>query len=296
MGKTKIEWSEMVWNPIRGCTRVSEGCRNCYAERVAARFSGLGEPYHGLAILKNHQPRWTGKVRFIEKHLEDPWRWKKPRMIFVNSMSDLFHEQVSDGWIAKIIWVMSRSPRHIFQILTKRPERMRDFLQRKENWEGSLRNIWWGVSVEDQKTADERIPLLLETPVAIRWVSYEPALGPLKLTRQHEFCPIHSGFCMKTCPTKIGIDWLVCGGESGPGARPMHPDWARNIRNQCFAMNIPFFFKQWGEYDAEGIRTGKKSSGDFLDGHQWRQFPPVLKAMRDVAMAMEAVQSRRVDK
>ena len=201
---TSIEWTDDTWNPTRGCSRVSEGCRNCYAERVAARFSGAGKPYEGLATMTPSGPRWTGKVALIEEHLADPLRWRTPRRIFVNSMSDLFHESVPDEWIDRIFAVMAIARDHTFQILTKRPERMREYLeqvsderdmQRWARWadiakspcaagmfdelDWPLPNVHLGVSVEDQATADARIELLLQTPAAVRWASYEPALGPL---------------------------------------------------------------------------------------------------------------------
>lgn len=219
-----ISWTEETWNPIRGCSRVSEGCRFCYAERVAARFSGIGQPYQGLARIHDvnkvaadgkkylaGEPRWTGEVRFIPEHLEDPLRWKRPRRIFVNSMSDLFHEKVQDEWIDRIFAVMALAPRHQFQVLTKRPERMVAYLRPSSELRGRvlgrawemlghydmkkyhhenimerpfpLPNVWLGVSVEDQKTADERIPLLLQTPAAIRWVSAEPLLSAIDMSK-----------------------------------------------------------------------------------------------------------------
>jgi protein gp37 len=327
--KTKIEWTDATWNPIRGCSRVSEGCRNCYAERTAARFSGLGQPYEGLAksvaVTKDKggeflavlsEPRWTGDVRFIPELLGEPLHWKHPRKIFVNSMSDLFHEKVDVGWIDQIVAAMMVTPQHTFQVLTKRPERMRNYLcnvgarqiephmQRLRAGIGRLdwpwRNIWWGVSVEDQKTADERIPLLLETPAAVRWVSYEPALGPV------DFGPFLIGLSRVTGHALPGthLDWIVAGGESGPGARPAHPDWFRAARDQCQDAGVPFFFKQWGEwipldhwphdergkpYDTEYkpgklylgthrenmtfLRVGKKLAGHVLDEKVWQEFP-----------------------
>jgi protein gp37 len=319
--KTKIEWTDASWNPIRGCSRVSEGCRNCYAERIAARFSGPGQAYEGVAEMRRscgtpgqavhgakEVPRWTGKVRFIEEHLEDPLHWKKPRRIFVNSMSDLFHEKILDKWIHLIFGVMAACPQHIFQILTKRPLRMREWAREVENrvpkagcnpwlvdWPSPtgeprtgkwpLPNVWLGVSVEDQKTADERIPLLLQTPAAVRWISYEPALGPVDLWKY-----TYSDVKMKEHSL---LDWVVCGGESGPGARPMHPDWARSVRDQCAAAGVPFFFKQWGAWISVGQgfcsgkdfrktnskrdgafhRVGKKAAGRLLDGREWNEYP-----------------------
>lgn len=233
-----IAWCEETWNPVRGCSRVSEGCRHCYAERVAARFSGPGKPYEGLAVMKSDGPHWTGKVRLVAAALDLPLRWRKPRRIFVNSMSDLFHKGLTDHEILKVFVTMARARQHTFQILTKQPRRMLEWFLvcaddtvRPLAWAGvpwPLPNVWLGVSVEDQETADERIPLLLQTPAAVRWVSAEPLLGPIEF------------------PTMLRnwIDWLVVGGESGPGARPMHPDWARGLRDQCVAAGVPFFMKQ----------------------------------------------------
>jgi protein gp37 len=245
---TKIQWTEETWNPIRGCSRVSEGCRNCYAEEIAARFSGPGQAYEGLATRINRDARWTGKVRFIEKRLDEPLRWKKPSRIFVNSMSDLFHEKVKDEWIDRIFAVMATAGQHTFQVLTKRPARMADYaqaladgrrglppvwderLRRERHWQGLPPNVWLGVSVEDQATADERIPLLLKTPAAIRWVSYEPALGPVDFSSW----------------LADGVDWIVVGGESGPGARRFDLAWARETIAQCRAAGVAVFVKQMG--------------------------------------------------
>lgn len=255
--KTNIEWTDATWNPIRGCTRVSEGCRHCYAETVAARFSGPGQPYEGLAEFVTRpgsarEARWTGKVAVVETLMDWPLRKRKPLRIFVNSMSDLFHEAVPDEVVDKVFRVMSMARKHTFQVLTKRPERMRRYLtheavQGRISYQGRaiwpLPNVWLGVSVEDQATADARIPILLDTPAAVPWISAEPLLGPLDLT-QYFHAPIDS---------RRGLAWVVVGGESGPGARPMHPDWARSLRDQCAA--VPFFFKQWGEWLDEGEAT-----------------------------------------
>ena len=301
--RSKIEWCDASWNCIRGCSRVSEGCRHCYAERTAARFSGPGQPYHGLATGLNvlSGPQWTGEVRFIPELLEQPLHWRRPRRIFVNSMSDLFHEKVHGDWIDAIWGVMAKCPQHTFQILTKRAERM-DALMRHYP---PLPNVWLGVSVEDQKTADARIPLLLHTPACVRWVSYEPALGPVDF----------SAWPKRVWLRVVGddgaadrgrIDWVVAGGESGLGARPAHPDWFRQARDQCQAAGVPFFFKQWGEWlhatqmnhafsDLEldrltfktvcrdtgkgdlYFRVGKKRAGALLDGIAWREFPPAVR-------------------
>ncbi len=314
--KSKIEWTDATWNPIRGCSRVSEGCRNCYAERQAARFSGRGQPYEGLAervpVTKDtggkfpqvlSEPRWTGAVRLAKDQLELPLHWQKPRKIFVCSMSDLFHEKVPDEWIDRIFWIMEQVEWHTFQILTKRAQRMLAWHRR---WTGGgkrfpqsatrsiLPNVWLGVSVEDQKAADQRIPLLLQTPAAVRWVSYEPALGPLDLDGY-----LGRDIRVAEDVTGDGLDWVVCGGESGPGARPMQPDWARSVRDQCKAAGVPFFFKQWGAWAWQSqitkplkvrdrtktldldqrslcqraIAIGKKAAGRLLDGREWNEFP-----------------------
>lgn len=332
--KTEIAWTTSTWNPITGCTRVSPGCVHCYAERFAHRFSGPGQRYEGLTVLANGHPSWTGKIQFNEEALLLPLRWKKPRMIFVNSMSDLFHENVTDEMRDRIFAVMALCPQHTFQVLTKRPERMLRYLtadraslyerwlrrcgeiQRKSTQAGSILfetinertapppNVWMGVSVENQAAADERIPLLLQTPAAKRFISAEPLLGPVTLFDASEGvlrgpAVIVSVGTTPSTPSQppegyddsySGLDWVICGGESGPGARPMHPDWARSLRDQCQAAGVPFFFKQWGAWlpsmqdgtpgdnqeincSDQPVRVGKKAAGALLDGKQWHQFP-----------------------
>lgn len=262
-GKTKIEWTDASWNPIRGCSRVSTGCINCYAESIAARFSEPGQPYNGLAHFVTypggeHEARWTGEVRFIEERLMDPLRWRKPRRIFVNSMSDLFHEKIPDKWIDRIFSVMALCPQHIFQVLTKRPERMRDYIRvwferlaindvfidhptgRTRfadliDWSllpSILPNVWLGTSCENQETTDERIPFLLQTPAAISFISAEPLLGPIDIQRFLEE------------PTRLS--WVIIGGESGSGARPFHVSWANQIIEQCVTAGVACFVKQLG--------------------------------------------------
>jgi protein gp37 len=344
--RTAIEWTDATWNPLRGCARVSEGCRNCYAEVMAARFSDPGQWGHGLATRValpggGIDHRWTGKVILVEDHLDQPLRWKKPRRIFVNSTSDLFHESVPDDWIDRIFAVMALAPQHTFQVLTKRPERMRAYFTYDDGFgrwgfiehrarqmihrlgrpqprgktlahfgESNMPHVWLGTSIEDQPTADARIPHLLETPAAVRFVSAEPLLGPLVL---HSRVCRETGSC-STCPACLGgLDWVICGGESGPGARPMHPDWARSMRDQCQAAGVAFFFKQWGEWapcemapagasavkavdfsgrvlaGVEAIgggiapvemmsRLGKGAAGRLLDGREWNQMPGVRDA------------------
>ncbi len=335
--KTGIAWTDATWNPLRGCTRVSSGCENCYAEKVAARFSGPGLPYEGLAT--RGPARWTGKVRLAEKHLDDPLRWRRPRRIFVNSMSDLFHESVPDEWIDRIFAVMALAPQHTFQVLTKRPGRMRSYLSRDLHahhllvaihgmkatftervraisgkqgvYEGPLANVHLGVSVEDQATADERIPLLLETPAAVRFISAEPLLGPIDVGMSSAACqccvpriwssrwlrlraPLGPDrifgrlppWCPENCVADVGVyrassnnhgalsvqtpggllgvrpseaealpalDWVIVGGESGPGARPCDVEWLRSLVTQCRESETPIFVKQLGAR----IRWGK---------------------------------------
>lgn len=272
--RTMIEWTDATWNPIRGCSRVSEGCRHCYAETVAARFSGPGQPYEGLAHRVRRpdggsEARWTGKIAVVESAMDQPLRWRRPRRIFVNSMSDLFHDGVPDEVIDRVFRVMSMARHHTFQVLTKRPERMRRYLtsgtvEGRISYQGRaiwpLPNVWLGVSVEDQRTADERIPILLDTPAAVPWISAEPLIGPLDLTR-YFFSPLD--FIR-------GLGWVVVGGESGPGARPMHPDWARSLRDQCATAGVPFLFKQWGEWRPRVGYWEPKPFGIFPDGSHYR--------------------------
>lgn len=311
--RTSIEWTEATWNPLRGCSRVSEGCRHCYAEGIAARFSGPGRPYEGLARLVTRpdgksEARWTGKVVLAPASvLQQPLRWGRPRLIFVNSMSDLFHEAVPDDWIDQAFAVMVAATCHTFQILTKRPERMRSYISSPETvdrvlmrareldpalWylDWPMRNVWLGTSIEDQPTADTRLPYLRRTPAAVRFVSAEPLLGQVDLFAALGI-PVH----------EAGIHQIIVGGESGRDARAMHPAWARLLRDQCNAAGIAFFFKQWGEWagaDAFGdaaarplnfadaghlaerlgvpfehhsdgstlIRVGKRKAGRLLDG------------------------------
>ena len=328
-GKTKIEWATDSWNPVRGCSIVSEGCRNCYAMRQAHRFSGPGKAYEGLTRLTPSGPVWTGKVRLITELLDLPLRWKRPRRIFVNSMSDLFHESLTEGNIRAVFTTMAAAQHHTFQVLTKRPQRMRDMLM---GWEAAgltlreghgvrLPNVWLGISIENQKTADERIPFLMQTPAAIRWVSAEPLIGPTtfrplaswayrnlsKYYSEDGFDPTGSQPEQDRMPYFPRIDWLVVGGESGPGARPMHPDWARALRDEANRVGCAFHFKQWGAWaevdeppertpwicldlggkvhdpkktaaiDAADMarmgRIGKKASGRELDGRTWDECP-----------------------
>lgn len=319
--KSTIEWTDATWNPTTGCTRVSAGCENCYIETTPPfRINGIkfrkdGEPSHEIGAS-------TG-ITLHPDRLDQPLKWRKPRRVFVNSLSDLFHDDVPDGFIAWVWYVMAQTPQHTYQILTKRPRRMRDFVARwndltgdsehdnssgmppmprgpkairevytsgrallfadmLEQWgeppdgaayplydwlEGPrywgsapLLNVWLGVSVEDQKAADLRIPLLLETPTAVRFLSCEPLFGPVDL-RSFLWptpcgCPEPPAHTDGGCDGKVGctadptgLHWVIAGGESGPNARPMHPDWARSLRDQCVEAGVPYFFKQWGAWE-----------------------------------------------
>jgi protein gp37 len=294
MGKTSIEWTDASWNPITGCTEISPGCANCYAARLAATRLRKIPEYDGLAIY-GENARWTGEVRFHPERLEEPLHWRKPRKIFVCDMGDLFHEGVTDQQLFSVFAVMGGSPQHTFQVLTKRAERMKEFVTMpilEEKFQRAflqwpLPNVWLGVSVENQHFADERIPLLLETPAAVRWISCEPLLGPVKIP-----------YFLRTVSTAYAcfspLDWVVCGGESGPNARPMHPDWLMRLCNQCRVAGVPFFFKQWGEWAPAGqidsartfvghnlgdgqmmLRYGKKLAGRQLFGREWKEFPNI---------------------
>lgn len=272
---TKIEWTDATWNPVNGCSLASPGCTNCYAMKQAHRVPQR----RGLTRHTSGGMVWTGEVRFDEAKLTQPLHWKRPRRIFVCAHGDLFHDAVPDEWIDRVFAVMALCPQHTFQVLTKRSARMLEYARRAqpcgEHWlaghDGTagviwpLPNVWLGVSVEDQTRADERIPDLLATPAAVRWISAEPLLGPVDLTVYRDDQLIEAltgdrqdGVIMRADFSLVGInskfsngpkiDWVVVGGESGPGARPMHPDWARTLRDQCAAAGVPFFFKQWGEF------------------------------------------------
>jgi protein gp37 len=295
--KTGIEWTEATWNPVTGCSKVSQGCKHCYALREWPRMAAAKHTvYFGRAFTD---------VMCHPERLEQPLRWKRPRRIFVNSMSDLFHEAVPFEFIDKVFAIMALAPQHTFQVLTKRPERMHCYIndyQRRQTTSGivvpdcviarlngrtnmpelrwPLPNVWLGVSVEDQATADERIPLLMQTPAALRWISAEPLLGPVDLGLQCEnwsddivMDPETGAYeCCKACDyTGVGnaIDWVVVGGESGPKARPTHPDWARSLRDQCAAAGVPFLFKQWGEWQIASHENGHFDSDMARNGAHW---------------------------
>lgn len=422
--RTKIEWADATWNIVTGCSVVSPGCTNCYAMRLAGQRMRGTASRGGLTQPSKAGPVWTGEVRFNEAWLDQPLKWKKPRRIFVCAHGDLFHEAVPDEWIDRVFAVMALAPQHTFLVLTKRAQRMRDYIRgavgrvtraalklagnipatahgadAHRNWDFQparpkwpLPNVWKGVSVEDQPRADERIPPLVDTPAAIRWISAEPLLGPIDLAslgalrppltgddiagelneianrrginpyfvafaidrhltpaqaqeylysdskplgasfiawnraRWDETCAregLHGDRCsgrveehLQTLATRLArprLDWVVVGGESGPAARPMHPYWARSLRDQCAAAGMPFFFKQWGEFipaslkpasfgltgpfapagsltgpyvdgqylagfglDIEAVtlsRVGKKAAGRLLDGRKWNEVP-----------------------
>ncbi len=281
---TRIEWTNETWNPTRGCTKVSAGCTNCYAMRQAHRFSGPGQPYEGLThLVAGKGPQWTGAVRLVHEALHLPLRWRKPRRVFVDSMSDLFHPDVPDGFVAQVFAIMAAAPRHTFQVLTKRPERMAALLGSDRFWvtvwmhgmeqfwnaedlaridelspAHPLDHVWLGTSVENQDAADERIPHLLRCPAAVRFLSCEPLLGPVALTMPkvgewpHD-PPVHATANPEEwddwkywMARDGGIKWLIAGGESGPGARPCDVAWLRSLRDQCAAAGVPYFLKQLG--------------------------------------------------
>lgn len=391
--KTKIEWADATWNPVTGCTKVSPGCAHCYIDRTppfrmaGRRFeiecpecdgsgvcvgcrngddcntAGCCPTCDGLGGVPSNEIGATTGVLLHPERLDQPLRWKRPRRVFVNSLSDLFHDDVPDDYIARVFAVMASNyqwerPTHVFQVLTKRPARMRAMLSsdafRREvaslaggmtdeghadavhdaiavhHW--PLPNVWLGVTVEDQKRADLRVPILLDTPAAVRFLSVEPMLGPVDLSdfvdrwsdddtptcdwgycdspavaSRRDFTHPHRGYIsmLSVCERHRGIDWVICGGESGPGARPMHTRWARDLRDQCVAAGVPFHFKQWGEWARTGRlgagtfddprealgsvvddgrypsvvwrevlrRTGKREAGRELDGRTWDEYP-----------------------
>lgn len=283
--KSKIEWTDTTWNPLHGCSDVSEGCRNCYAKKEAHIHAKHPNPkvaarFEGLTRISGGKVCWTGKVNLHEDKLLEPLKWRKPRRVFVNSQSDLFHESVPFDFVDKVFAVMALCPQHTFQVLTKRPERMAEYWEVardrvservkalqwmrsvkpdlvREFWrydEFPLSNVWGGTSIEDQPTADERIPHLLRCPLAVRFLSCEPLLGDVHLRLAHSPDVLRKdgeqGFIrgMAEAIETIRIHWVIVGGESGANARPMHPDWARSLRDQCVAAGVPFFFKQWGEW------------------------------------------------
>ena len=291
MGQTRIEWTESVWNPVIGCSKVSPGCDHCYAATLARRFGWTTEPWTA--------PHAAQNVQCHPERLDQPLHWRRPRNIFVNSMSDLFHDRVPDSFLDAVFAVMSGSLRHTYQILTKRPRRMHAYLTDPAtperivrrawhnagvdahpaslhdlrvllNFSWPLPHVWLGVSVEDQRRANERIPVLLQTPAALRFLSCEPLLGPVDLTALPYPVPGGGTVAMNAWqrPSVLApqIDWVIAGAESGPGARPMDDDWVRTLRDQCQNAGIPFFFKQ-------RCHQGRKESHPLLDGQLWEEFP-----------------------
>jgi protein gp37 len=235
--RSSIEWTESTWNPSTGCTKISEGCRHCYAERMARRLKAMNNPRYLNGF----------EVTIHEDLITLPLSWEKPQMIFVNSMSDLFHENIPDDFIYNVFKTMVKADWHIFQVLTKRSRRLRE-LAGNLPWAD---NIWMGVTVENMQVT-HRIDDLIHTPAYIKFISFEPLLGPI---RNVDFS---------------GINWIIVGGESGPGARTMDSEWVREIRNNCLKTNTPFFFKQWGGFN-------KKKNGRILDGKYWNQQPQYLQ-------------------
>lgn len=279
MADTSIEWTDRVWNPTTGCDRVSPGCDHCYAMTMAKRLKGMGSAKYQ----NDGDPRTSGPGFGVAMHpdaLGDPLKWRKPQRVFVNSMSDLFHDGVDADFIIDVFVVMAMASQHTFQILTKRHARMRSLLSdagfgdevqarlaiinhpdpAPADW--PLPNVWLGVSAENQQWADIRISALLQTPAAVRWVSAEPLLGPIDMDNWLAMYPEDED----GAPYPGDLDWLVVGGESGRGARPMNPDWARSLRDQCLEHDVAFLFKQWGG------RT-PKANGRELDGRTWDQYP-----------------------
>ena len=236
--RSAIEWTDASWNPVTGCTKISRGCDNCYAERFAERFRGVrGHPFaNGFSLT----------LRF--ERLEQPLLWRRSRMIFVNSMSDLFHKGIPLKFVDSVFDTMERATWHTFQLLTKRSSLMRDYLLHRYRGGRGPAHIWCGVSVEDGR-AKSRVTDLRAAPAALRFLSIEPLIGPVGTI------------------DLTGIDWVIVGGESGPGARSIEPDWVREVRDQCLHEGVAFFFKQWG-----GLRP--KSGGRLLDGREWNDFPP----------------------
>jgi protein gp37 len=321
-GVEGISWTDTTWNPVRGCSRVSPGCDHCYAMGQAHRFSGAGGAYEGLTTIRRGKVDWSGVARFVPKELDKPLRWRKPQRIFVNSMSDLFHHSLTNEEIAAVFGVMAAAPRHTFQILTKRPERMVEWfkwvnseptgLRHRRRWpnftcadnastallrstwmggplqvNGSeqwpLPHVWLGVSVENQATADERIPLLLKCPAAVRFISAEPLLGPIDLTdivtrvspgvehhRDALYCDVDAEDDKDWHGATLG--WVIAGGESGPGARPCALEWLESVVAQCRAARVPCFVKQLGSYvvsEQRACDTDEDAKREFGFGSRW---------------------------
>jgi protein gp37 len=260
---SQIEWTDATWNPVRGCTKISPGCKHCYAETFAERFRGV----------KGHPYEQGFDLRLVPQKLTEPFSWRSPKLVFVNSMSDLFQPGVPDGYAEAVSQVMVKANWHTYQVLTKRSERLRDLLNERLGFAAAQRHIWWGVSVEDRKYGLPRIDHLRNSPATVRFLSVEPLLedlGELDLT---------------------GISWVIVGGESGPGARPIREEWVLSIREQCSAVGVPFFFKQWG-----GTRkslNGRKLEGRTYDEYPQRSLVPVPEKAECLARAKAFASSMR---
>lgn len=255
MAETAIEWTDATWNPVAGCSIMSAGCTNCYAMQMARRLEAMGvQKYEGLTRRSGSRTVWRGNVREDHSALDIPMRWKKSRKVFVNSMSDLFHPAVTEEFIAKVWSVMEQTPRHSYQILTKRPDRLAEMSS-----VGSLPilpNVWLGTSVEDGNVV-HRIDELRLVPASIRFVSFEPLIGAVGQIKLHE------------------IDWAIVGGESGPRARPVREAWIDEIHDACRAYDTAFFFKQWGAWGKDNKRRSKKQNGRTYRGRTWDEMPTI---------------------
>lgn len=280
---TGISWTDATWNPIIGCSKVSEGCKNCYAEQMASRFSfdELCRPLYYAGVINPDTMKWNGKVRQkIPKF--NPISVKKRKTIFVCSMGDLFHESVPDEWIYEVLRVIMNTPKHRYMILTKRPERMQAYFEKR----CAIKNLALGVSVENQETANERIPLLIQTTATKRFISVEPMLGTIELGLCLNCMP--GGY--ENCHEHTKLDLVICGGETGKNARPVNPEWVVGLRDQCKNAGVPFHFKHWGEWwpsdqgqwlseaekhvnfdgpDQNHYRIGKKAAGRMIEGIEW---------------------------
>lgn len=253
MGETQIEWTDATWNPVAGCSIVSSGCTHCYAMEMARRLEAMGvEKYAGLTRKSGKRTIWNGIVREDRNALAIPYRWRKPRKVFVNSMSDLFHEEVSDTFILDVWQVMRQTPHHSYQILTKRPERMLNLVTRQIA--DVLPNVWLGTSVENNDVV-HRIDLLRTIPAVIRFISFEPLIGSIGVA------------------DLTGIHWAIVGGESGRAARPIREEWIDEIHQQCIRADTAFFFKQWGTWGKDNKRRSKKANGREYRGRTWDEMP-----------------------
>ena len=308
MSKTSIEWTDFTWNPVSGCTKISPGCKNCYAERYAMRKLGKFSADHQVWSIRNGgnaRDREFGDVREHPEELGKTTELKKPHKIFVGSITDIFHDNVSKQFLDWILSEVLINKKHIYQVLTKRTKRMQQYFTDKSIPGGNvIPNLWLGTSVEDQKFADIRIPYLLVTPAAVRWLSIEPLLDDIQLE------PLIWKYVSQKQPYNEALNWVVVGGESGPGARPMNLKWVRSLRDQCKTMGIPFFFKQWGSWigaervDNDMIRDqnhnvhykkqvkfhqfddqyyaiklkGKHDAQPMIDGKYYQEFPEIANA------------------